>query len=65
MDSLLPERLLALVPGSLLYVLYALMVLHAKLRNLHSPPAPCYMYYMCYIILHARKSVLYVLYRAI
>ena len=44
----------------------AIWVLHAKPLNPHSPPAPCYMYYMCYIlILYARKSVLYVLYRAI
>ena len=35
-------------------------VLHAKPLNPHSPPAPCYMYYMCYIILYARKSVVYV-----
>ena len=65
-------------PGSLLYVLCAIWVLHAKPRNLptvsgllaicaicaiwvlhakplnpHSPPAPCYMYYMCYVILYA------------
>ena len=31
----------------------AIWVLHAKPRNLHSPPGPCYMYYMCYIILYA------------
>ena len=66
---------------------YMCYILHAKPRNLHSPPGPCYMCYMCYIlhakpltptlpssllhvlyvlyILYARKSVVYVLYRAI
>ena len=31
-----------------------LLTAHAKPLNSHSPPAPCYMYYMCYIILYAR-----------
>ena len=33
------------------YMCYMCYILHAKPRNLHSPPAPCYMYYyMCYIL---------------
>ena len=28
---------------------YMCYILHAKPLNSHSPPNPCYMYYMCYM----------------
>ena len=51
MAYILPERLLTLVRPAFDLVLRT--ILHANPLNIHSPRAPCYMCYMCYI-LHAK-----------